>query len=93
MTEKKREGEESSLAETATVIFDALLRPSRSLASASCPYSPLRGAGKEGGEVRVFFPRCLPIAATALLFRVKREGFSGCRAESLPEGVALYCRR
>lgn len=75
------------------VMFDAVLRPGQSLASASCPASPLRSPGVAGEEVQIFFRGCRPVGATALLFRVKREGFSYCRAEALPDGVLLYCRR
>lgn len=45
------------------------------------------------GELRVLFPGCLAIAAPALLFRLKREGFSSCSVKALPEGLYLQGRR
>lgn len=45
------------------------------------------------GELRVLFPGCLAIAAPALLFRLKREGFSSCSVQALPEGLYLQGRR
>ena len=41
------------------------------------------------GELRMFFPHCLAVAAPVLLFRLKREGFSRCSVEASPEGLLV----
>lgn len=41
------------------------------------------------GELRLFFPGCLPIAAPAVLFRLKRQGFSRCRVEASGRGLLV----
>ena len=45
------------------------------------------------GELRLFFPRCLAIAAPVLLFRLKREGFSRCSVEASRQGLLVRGRR
>lgn len=45
------------------------------------------------GELRLFFPDCLAIAAPVLLFRLKREGFSRCSVEASEQGLLLRGRR
>lgn len=45
------------------------------------------------GEFRVFFPDCMSLAAPLMLFRLKRQGYSGCFVESSPEGLYLQGRR
>ncbi|HTP67122.1 MAG TPA: hypothetical protein VMJ66_17150 [Geobacteraceae bacterium] len=45
------------------------------------------------GEMRLKFPGCLALAAPFLLFRLKREGFSGSRAETTAEGLFLTASR
>lgn len=45
------------------------------------------------GELRLLFPGCLALAAPLLLFRLKREGFSNCRALMTAEGVFLSALR
>jgi hypothetical protein len=45
------------------------------------------------GELRLFFPECLGIAAPVLLFRLKREGFSRCVVEATNRGLFLRGRR
>jgi hypothetical protein len=45
------------------------------------------------GELGLFFPGCLPLAAPFLLFRLKRTGFSRCRAWSASGGLALSACR
>ena len=45
------------------------------------------------GELRLLFPGCLALAAPLLLFRLKREGFSDCRALMTREGVLLSALR
>src|SRR6266571_5505500 len=45
------------------------------------------------GELGLFFQDCLPLAAPFLLFRLKRTGFSRCRAWSAPGGLALSACR
>ncbi len=46
-----------------------------------------------GGELSLFFPGCPALAAPFLLFRLKRLGFSRCRARVLPDGLALIAKR
>ena len=41
------------------------------------------------GELRLFFPGCLAIAAPVILFRLKREGFSRCSVEASPQGLLV----
>jgi hypothetical protein len=45
------------------------------------------------GELALFFPDCSPLAAPFLLFRLKRTGFSGCRAVITGEGLSLHGTR
>lgn len=45
------------------------------------------------GELALFFIGCPAIAAPFLLFRLKRRGFSRCRAEARYGGLALTARR
>lgn len=45
------------------------------------------------GELRLFFPRCLAIAAPVLLFRLKREGFSRCSVAVSDQGLLVRGRR
>lgn len=45
------------------------------------------------GELRLLFSGCLALAAPLLLFRLKRDGFSDCRALMTPEGVLLSAIR
>ena len=45
------------------------------------------------GELRLFFPGCLAIAAPLLLFRLKREGFSRCSVEASDQGLWVRGRR
>lgn len=45
------------------------------------------------GELAYFFIGCPAIAAPFLLFRLKRRGFSRCRAEARDGGLALTARR
>ena len=47
----------------------------------------------DSGELRVFFPRCLPIAAPFLMFRLKREGFSRCTVRASDRGLYVQGRR
>jgi hypothetical protein len=41
------------------------------------------------GELQLFFPHCLAIAAPAILFRLKREGFSRCSVEASDRGLLV----
>lgn len=41
------------------------------------------------GELRLFFPGCLAIAAPFVLFRLKREGFSRCSVQASSEGLQV----
>jgi len=45
------------------------------------------------GELRLLFPGCLAIAAPALLFRLKREGFSRCTVAASKEGLLVQGMR
>lgn len=45
------------------------------------------------GELRLFFPYCLAIAAPALLFRLKREGFSACTVRAAKRGLLVQGTR
>ena len=45
------------------------------------------------GELRLFFPRCLAIAAPFILFRLKREGFSSCSVTASDQGLLVQGRR
>ena len=45
------------------------------------------------GELRLFFPDCLAIAAPLLLFRLKREGFSCCLVQVADHGLLVLGRR
>jgi hypothetical protein len=47
----------------------------------------------DGGELRLFFPDCLPLAAPFILFRLKRQGFSGCYVRSTDRGLYVAARR
>jgi hypothetical protein len=45
------------------------------------------------GELQLFFPDCLPIAAPFILFRLKRQGFSGCLVQAVEGGLRVQGRR
>ena len=45
------------------------------------------------GELALFFPGCLAVAAPFLLFRLKRTGFSNCSAVATKEGLLLTATR
>jgi len=47
----------------------------------------------DGGELRLFFPDCLPLAAPFILFRLKRQGFSGCYVRATDRGLYVAARR
>jgi len=51
-----------------------------------------RAVGRQG-ELALFFPGCLAVAAPFLLFRLKRTGFSACRAMMTGEGLLLTATR
>lgn len=51
-----------------------------------------RAVNRRGG-VALLFPGCLAPAAPFLLFRLKRSGFSDCRAVITPEGLHLSATR
>jgi len=53
----------------------------------------LPGLVSDGGELSLHFPGCLPVAGPFVLFRLKREGFSSCRAEATVEGLFITARR
>lgn len=45
------------------------------------------------GELRLFLPGCMAIAAPFVLFRLKREGFSSCIAKASDQGLYVEGRR
>ncbi len=45
------------------------------------------------GKLALFFPNCAVAAAPFLLFRLKREGYSDCRATSTGTGLSLDASR
>ncbi len=47
----------------------------------------------DAGELRLFFPDSLPIAAPFILFRLKREGFSRCSVHASHQGLLVQGRR
>jgi hypothetical protein len=51
-----------------------------------------RAVGRQG-ELALFFPGCLAVAAPFLLFRLKRTGFSNCSAASTKDGLLLTASR
>ena len=56
-------------------------------------FADLTSAVTGTGTLRLFFPGCLAPAAPCLLFRLKRSGFSACRATMTPEGLLLTAIR
>ena len=60
------------------------------------PWQMRGGMGRfldAGGELRLFFPDCLSIAAPFILFRLKREGFSRCSVLASDRGLLVQGRR
>ena len=53
----------------------------------------LEGADGSGGRGALFFPDCAAAAAPFVLFRLKREGYSGCRASAVREGLLVDALR
>ncbi len=51
-----------------------------------------RLVGKEG-KLALFIPGCLALAAPFVLFRLKRQGYSGCRVTSTGEGLFVDASR
>ena len=51
-----------------------------------------RGTGRRG-EISLLFPGCHSLAAPFLLYRLKRRGFSGCRALMTGEGLLVTALR
>jgi hypothetical protein len=45
------------------------------------------------GKPALFLPGCMPLAAPFLLFRLKREGYSSCRATASRDGLLIEARR
>jgi len=45
------------------------------------------------GKLALFFPDCAALAAPFLLFRLKREGYSGCRAMATKGGLLVDATR
>jgi hypothetical protein len=61
--------------------------------NASFYLADLNRAINPQGELRLLFHGCLAMAAPVLLFRLKREGFSNCRALMMDEGLLLTAIR
>lgn len=92
----KRQG--SSLLLTLELVIYALLPPRETPGAGGgaagvrrCGPEEIRGGVERfadaGGTFRVLFPGCLSIAAPAVLFRLKREGFSRCTVRETEEGL------
>lgn len=45
------------------------------------------------GTLSILFPGCLAIGAPFVLFRLKRQGFSGCSVRAAREGLYVQGRR
>jgi hypothetical protein len=45
------------------------------------------------GELELYFPGCLALAAPALLFRLKRQGFSRCSVKASDQGLVVRAMR
>ena len=45
------------------------------------------------GKLALYFPGCAALAAPFLLFRLKREGFSGCRVTVTGDGLLVDATR
>jgi hypothetical protein len=65
------------------------------VATHDLPYylGDLNRAVDQRGELALFFPGCPAVAAPFLLFRLKRSGFSSCRAMRGAGGLLLAARR
>jgi len=55
--------------------------------------SDINRAADRQGELKLLFSGCLAFAAPALLFRLKRCGFSNCRVLMIKEGLLLSATR
>ena len=53
----------------------------------------LEGAVGSGGRGALFFSDCAAMAAPFVLFRLKRGGYSGCRATATREGLLVDALR
>lgn len=49
--------------------------------------------GKERGELSLFLPGAIPLAAPFVLFLLKRRGYSDCRVVAEREGLQVMARR
>lgn len=89
---------------TLQLILYALLPPTGGAASPTKPGEVQRctprqirgGMGRfldSKGELRLLLPNCLAIAAPVVLFRLKREGFSGCFVQASEQGLYVEARR
>jgi hypothetical protein len=89
---------------TLQLIFYALLPPTCGAASPTKPSEVQRCAPRQirggmgrfldsKGELRLLLPNCLAIAAPVVLFRLKREGFSGCFVQASEHGLYVEARR
>ena len=45
------------------------------------------------GKLTLFFPGCRAPAAPFVLYRLKREGYSGCTATATPDGLMVKAAR
>jgi hypothetical protein len=45
------------------------------------------------GKLALFFPGCRAPAAPFVLYRLKREGYSGCTATATPDGLLVKAAR
>lgn len=58
-----------------------------------CRFPDFSSAVDERGRLEIFYPDCYFPAAVALLFRLKRQGFSACRATVRDSGILLTAER
>jgi hypothetical protein len=59
----------------------------------SCYLRDFNRTADRQGEIKILFHGCLAFAAPALLFRLKRSGFSNCRVIMTKEGLLLCATR
>lgn len=62
-------------------------------AELACLLADLQKALDDAGNLSIFFPGALPLAAPFLLFRLKRQGFSACRVTADGKGLHLTASR
>ena len=56
-------------------------------------FANLQSTLDDAGNLSLFFPGALPLAAPFLLFRLKRQGYSTCRVTAGRDGLLLTASR